>query len=248
MDKFNLATRIKNSRTINKELFIQEKCRGKNVLDLGCIRHNADFALKDLNWLHMKIKSVANKIIGIDYLPVEIEKLQNYGYDIVFGDVTKPLDINEKFDVIVAGDIIEHLTNFEGFFENCSRLLNPEGILIVTTPNPYYAGEFHFVAFKNNFLINPEHTCWICPQALSQLSDRFSYIIDEIYFIKNSWELKGVICETKKHEYDILNGVWLNETFGFKVFKKITGIVFGIVYKPYRILTGSNSKLVRHSY
>ncbi len=247
MNRHSLATKICASQPVIKDDFIQNKCRGKVVLDLGCIRHSADFALSDPNWLHDKIKSVANKSVGVDYLPREIAKMNAAGYDIIYGDVTKPLGIQDTFDVIVAGDLIEHLTNFQGFFENCTRLLKPNGILILTTPNPFYHGEFHYTSFKSSFLINPEHTCWIDPQALAQLSNRFSYDIGEIYFINTSWSLKNLICETEQHQYDILHGVWQNDSLKRQVMRRILGSIFNMFYVPYRILTGSRSCLVRHS-
>ena len=247
MDKFKLTKLIERSREVVKEDFLQQRCHDKVVLDLGCIRHSAEFALKDPRWLHMLIKSVSRKVVGVDYLPAEIEKLSENGFEIVYGDVTKPLNISDKFDVIVAGDLIEHLTNFEGFFENCSRLLTPEGVLILTTPNPFYAGEFHYAAFKKNYLINPEHTCWIDPQALSQLAKRFGYYIVEINFLKNSWDLSNLICETERHEYDIHNGTWQNDSISFKLTRKIVGTIFRPLYWCYRVITGSNSYLVRHS-
>jgi len=148
MNKFELADMIKAAKPVNKESFIADMCAGKAVLDLGCIRHSAEFALKDATWLHKRIKEVAKKTVGVDYLPREIEKINSAGYDVIFGDVTKPMNITEKFDVIVAGDLLEHLTNFEGFFNNCKTLLTDDGILIITTPNPFFCGEFHYVLFK----------------------------------------------------------------------------------------------------
>jgi 2-polyprenyl-3-methyl-5-hydroxy-6-metoxy-1,4-benzoquinol methylase len=242
-----LAAKLSNSTPVVKEAFIQEACRGKSVLDLGCIRHNADFASNDPNWLHKIIKAVAKRVVGVDYLPEEIKKLNAMGYDIIWGDVTKPMAIQETFDVIVAGDLIEHLANFEGFFENCSLLLKPDGVLIITTPNPFFAGEFHYTAFKKMFLINPEHTCWIDPQALSQLAGRFGYAIKDAYFIKHSWQLRNLITESEQNEYDILQGTWLNNSIGYKMFRLVAGIFFNIVYTPYKFISGANTALVRYS-
>ena len=48
----------------------------KNVLDIGCIRHSAEFAVSDPNWLHKKISTAASRTLGVDYLPDEVEKLR----------------------------------------------------------------------------------------------------------------------------------------------------------------------------
>jgi len=247
MNKFELADMIKRVKPVNRESFISDICSNKTVLDLGCIRHSAEFALKDANWLHKRIKAVAKKTVGVDYLPEEITKINSRGYDVIFGDVTNPLDITEKFDVIVAGDLLEHLTNFEGFFSNCKTLLKPEGILIITTPNPFFCGQFHYVAFNKNFIVNPEHTCWIDPQCLSQLAKKHGFRITEAAYIKNSWSLRWMICETNEHPYDILNGKWENDTISFKIKRMLFIKIFGLFYFFYSIFTGTNSILCRHS-
>jgi len=247
MDKFILAQKIKSSKVVDRGLFIQERCRGKRVLDLGCVRHNAAFALKDPDWLHKKIASVAAEVVGLDYLREEVNKMAQAGYNIIFGDVTKPLDVKGRFDVIVAGDLIEHLTNFDGFFENCIRLLKPDGILIISTANPFYSGEFHYLAFKSNFLVNPEHTCWIDPQCLAQLSERSGFRIDEIHYVKDPWRLGAIISETSRRRYDIHKDTWSGDSLVFKIFRVAVGKIFDLFYAPYRFISGTSSPLVKYS-
>ena len=247
MDKFELAKHIKNTRVIEKVSFIQNLCRGKTVLDLGCIRHSAKFATTDPNWLHNKIREVAHCVIGIDYLQDEVKQLNGRGYDIRYGDVTKPLPLDEKFEVIVAGDLIEHLSNFDGFFENCMKLLKNDGILIISTPNPFYIDEFHYVSLKQIYLINPEHTCWIDPQALLQLSQRYHFTLSDIYFIEHSWNLSDLICEKKGCEYDILNSTWNDTSPSGEIGRRYVSILFNIFYIPFKFLFFRNTKLVRYS-
>lgn len=247
MDKFELVEKIKKSRPVIREDFIEDQCRGKKVLDLGCIRHSADFAMKDPTWLHRKIKQVATEVVGVDYLPDEVKKINAQGFNVSYGDVTQPLDLTEQFEVIVAGDLIEHLENFGGFFANCKRLLQKDGAIILSTPNPFYSELNDYVTLKGTFLINPEHTCWIDPQALSQLAERFGMVIDEIHYVKNSYKVKGLISETSSYRYDILHGTWSPESLARKISRRLTRIVFGILYGPYRFLTGGYSRLVRYS-
>ena len=42
---------------------------------------------------------------------------------------------DERFALVVATEVIEHLCNPRHFIENCLALLQPDGILIVTSPN-----------------------------------------------------------------------------------------------------------------
>jgi len=64
-----------------------------------------------------------------------------YGLDIEPGadykkDLNKPFNLNKKFDVIIAGELIEHLENTGIFLENVKRHLKKEGVFFLTTPNP----------------------------------------------------------------------------------------------------------------
>ena len=247
IDKFVFSKNLINASVEDKVSFIERACSGRSVLDMGCVCHNAEFAVSDPNWLHKKIKAVAKDVMGLDYLPQEVAKLRDLGYNIIYGDASKPIDLDRKFDVIVAGDLIEHLHNFEGFFENCKRLLNKGGRLLVTTPNPFFADEFHYVAFRNTFLINPEHTCWIDPMAMSHLAGRFGFRIEALHFLSGSWKLKNLIFENPKVFFDILNGKWINDTSSHKQFRRFAGAIFGGIYTIYRTLTLQNSKLVRYS-
>lgn len=58
------------------------------------------------------------------------------------GIITKEADLNDKipftdkfFDLVFAGDVIEHLVNPDKFLKEVKRVLKEKGILIVITPN-----------------------------------------------------------------------------------------------------------------
>ena len=236
MDKFKLAELIRQSEVIDRIKFIQDKCPGKDVLDLGSVMHCIDYRINEPDWLHGAIKSVARKTIGVDYLPGPVRQLQEIGYNIILGDVTKPLPVTDKFDVIVAGDLIEHLTNFEGFFQNCRNLLNNNGILIITTVNPFFFKWFLYIFLKNRYLVNPEHTCYIDPQCLSHLSERSGFDIKELYFIKDIVGIGPWLSETKNHTCNMRTGEWTNNSFIFKASKKIVSKIFTCLYFPLKIV------------
>ena len=44
--------------------------------------------------------------------------------------------LDRQFDTIVAGDLIEHLGNVEGFLKSVMGCLAPGGKLVIQTPNP----------------------------------------------------------------------------------------------------------------
>lgn len=44
--------------------------------------------------------------------------------------------INEKFDVIVAIEVIEHIYSTDSFLKNCRELMHEKSQLLISTPNP----------------------------------------------------------------------------------------------------------------
>src|SRR5215208_4027948 len=124
------------SRTVeSKSSFLGGRVRGKAVLDLGCVGHSASLSISQGDsWLHRVLSRNAQTCIGVDYLEEDIRQLQAAGWNVVCQDVTK-LALGRRFDVVVLGDVLEHLTDFGGFFESAIRHLSPGGELVISTPN-----------------------------------------------------------------------------------------------------------------
>jgi SAM-dependent methyltransferase len=176
-------------------------------LDIGCVNH--DIANVDAsNWQHRAIVEVASDVLGVDYLTEEVERLAKRGFRVIAADITKPIKINERFDVIVIGHLIEHLSSFDGLMANVQRLLKPNGCVLISTPNPFYREQYFYVALKNNLIVNPEHTCWIDPVTLDQLARRFGLITTEVYWIKEKWSLGQVIMNSSSRSFNQQTGNW----------------------------------------
>jgi len=186
---------------------IQEFCRDKEVLDVGCVHHdieNADMG----SWLHKTVVEVAAYALGVDYLEDAVAALVQRGYNVVVGDVNTPLTIDRKFDVIVVGNLIEHLTNFEGLMKNLNQLLKPDGVALVSTANPFFREQYFYSAFKNDIIVNPEHTCWLDPVTLDQLCRRFGLETTEVRWVKEKWWLSEAIFNGEKQTIDTYTGHW----------------------------------------
>lgn len=212
MDRKMLRTYLKKPQTY-KEI-VQEFCRGKEVLDLGCVQHDIEHSDTD-TWLHKHVVEIAADTLGVDYLSDAVAILSQRGYKVVQGDVTEPLKINRCFDVIVVGNLIEHLSNFEGLMKNLNRLLKPNGVILISTANPFYSEQYFFSAFNNDIIVNPEHTCWLDPITLDQLARRFNLETSEVRWVNEGWKLNsGVIFNDENQTLDIFNLRW---TFNYPI-------------------------------
>jgi 2-polyprenyl-3-methyl-5-hydroxy-6-metoxy-1,4-benzoquinol methylase len=152
-------------------------CRGKDVLDLGCVHHNPE-NYKSMYWLHKALKHVARTLDGIDLYEEGVDYLKERGYSVMVGNAEN-FRTGKTYDVIVAGDLIEHLGNLSGFLDSCKAHLRPGGKLLLSTPNPWY---WRFVVkaaiFKGRVNPNREHTLWVCTTVLGQLLARHDLKIE----------------------------------------------------------------------
>jgi SAM-dependent methyltransferase len=247
MDRNTLIKNIK--KPVSRFEIVARYCRGKEVLDIGCVNHNTNNTSKD-HWLHQQIKSVASICVGVDYLEREVEDLKSRGYNVICADVTHSINLARKFDVIIIGNLIEHLSSFDGLFLNINRLLKDDGCVLISTANPFYSEQYFYSAFKNDIIINPEHTCWIDPVALEQLIQRYKLITQSVYWIKEKWPLSGIICNGEKKSFNILTGVWTsNSTTSFleKILRPLLLVVFRLVFpnkaKKVLVRCGSTDKV-----
>ena len=180
--KFLLDQRPKR----DKKDFILSRIVGKKVLDLGCIGHTWERSITDVTWLHRSIINSSNETLGIDFLEDDVAILNSKGYhNIKYGDATR-LNLGEKFDTIVLGDLIEHVHDISGLFETFTKHLNLDGEVLITTPNPFFINHFISILLTNQIGVNKEHVFWFDPKVISELADRFSFDIIHVEWLKDS--------------------------------------------------------------
>lgn len=165
----------------HKIRFAVSHCRGKDVLDIGCVHHNPE-NYKSKYWLHKALKQVANTLDGIDIYEDGVNYLRTLGYNVLVGDAQN-FYTGKTYDVIVAGDLIEHLDNPGEFLDCCKGHLRGGGKLLLTTPNPWYWRFFVKAAlFRGHARPNPEHTIWLCPTVLGHLLSRHGLRIESWHY------------------------------------------------------------------
>ncbi len=185
--------------TDKKIAFFVKNTLGRNVLDLGCVDHN-ESNWKSRYWLHKAIRAGAKKLIGLDYYADGVSKLNAIGFDVMEGDAQN-FNLPDVFDVITAGDLIEHLPDLNGFFNSASKSLCLGGKLVVSTPNPWCWKYFLYHALYRKLTpVNKEHVSWFCLQTLENLSSRFGFeIINYEYSSRRLYERLAPLPSHLKH-------------------------------------------------
>ncbi|HMS19007.1 MAG TPA: hypothetical protein PKC46_00470, partial [Sphingorhabdus sp.] len=94
---------------------ILNRCRGRSVLHLGCTNHPyTQDSIDQGMLLHFDIAKVAGELYGFDYDQEGIDTLAVAGVDHLYRADLEKLDeveLDRKFDIIIAGEMIEHLSN-----------------------------------------------------------------------------------------------------------------------------------------
>jgi len=109
---------------------ILKLCASKDVLDVGCVGESCDDTL-----LHAEIEKIASSVVGIDINTAGIQHLEKMGYNVLVADA-ESFDLGSvDFDVIVASNILDHLSNAGRFLTCCRLHLRDAGILVITMQN-----------------------------------------------------------------------------------------------------------------
>jgi 2-polyprenyl-3-methyl-5-hydroxy-6-metoxy-1,4-benzoquinol methylase len=172
--------------SVNNRLeIILARVRGKTVLDLGCsgsrhgvseIRHQS---------LHRSLAVEAGDILGIDIDKDAVAAMKAAGFAVQVGDV-ETMNLGRKFQIIVAGDIIEHLPNPGVFLSNMHRHLEDDGEFIITTPNPFKFKQNLKILKYNQIKVHTGHTCWLCPTVLNRLLDISGFRMTHLYWLRDA--------------------------------------------------------------
>jgi len=184
--------------------FILNYIKNKEILDLGFLGENKD---KDFSELHKFILNNSSKTLGVDVKKERIQELKNKGFNVIYDEVTrlkKVKELNKKFDVVFAGELIEHLENPGIFLDNLKFLLKNQGIVIFSTPNIFalrYILRHFFLGKENPYWNDREeeikygHVLSFSKLLLENLLLRKEFeIIDFAYVIKDEYEgIKGNI-------------------------------------------------------
>ncbi len=128
--------------------FAARLARGKRALDAGC---GAGYGAAEL-------ARAAENVIGIDCAAdaIEYARAQYPAPNLIFEQAScSALPFADaSFDLIVAFEVIEHLSDWREFLQEARRTLAPNGQFIVSTPNKLYYGESRGAQGENPFHVH----------------------------------------------------------------------------------------------
>lgn len=188
MTKNEIQAHAKRATIIEKDDFILNECKGRRVLDVGCIGQDRNFS--STNWLHNKVKGVAGSIDGVDILTDQILELKKLGYSM--HSVKELEEKNQRYEVVLISDVIEHVNDPVAFLSYYANFLSPGGRMLVSTPNSNRSLNFVNILFNNNYTVNEEHVFWFCPRTFAEVAVRSKLTIKEFYWADNYFSMTQI--------------------------------------------------------
>jgi SAM-dependent methyltransferase len=173
-----------------------------NILDVGCGTGHFLAQMKKAGWntkgteINEKAREYARSMLGIDASEPEII------YSLPSG----------SFNTITLWHVLEHIYDPSILFSEFSRLLSPDGTLIVALPNCNSADAKHYRKFWAAFDV-PRHIWHFSPDTFLMFARKNGFnitsirrlpldvfyisILSEKYFGKRFWLIKGIIMGLK---------------------------------------------------
>jgi len=180
--------------------FAKDFVRGQRVLDIACGEGYGAAALS---------RAGARTVVGIDVLPDVCDHARRkYGLDARAGDAQAIPLPDRSIDRVVSFETIEHVDAPAVFVRECARVLVPDGMLIVSSPNrPVYSSDgsqnpFHRHEFDEREFVDllraefrrvrlytqfPRSAAWWSPRSLS--AERSPWLR-----VKGFWRLSSWLC------------------------------------------------------
>jgi 2-polyprenyl-6-hydroxyphenyl methylase / 3-demethylubiquinone-9 3-methyltransferase len=119
--------------------------QGSLLLDLAC----------GAGLLAPHVERHGHRHVGLDLSPTALPQAAARGVRVVRGDVLRLPFADEVADVVVAGEILEHVPDPERLVVECCRVLRPGGTLVVDTIAATWWGRFSAVTVGERLPAGP---------------------------------------------------------------------------------------------
>jgi len=181
---------------IQKVDFLKRVCAGKRCLHLGCTDWPyTSQRVADGSLLHMDLQKVASELWGLDYDQEGLETLAKRGVtNLRHADLEhlELLDLDRQFDVILAAEMIEHLSNPGLFLRGIRRFMQADTNLIVTTVNAYCGMRMVQYGLRGRGgvaePVHPDHVAYYSYATLRHLLAREKFKVNGFFFYDVGYE------------------------------------------------------------
>ncbi len=200
--KFKILHQIKSHRmTYILDQINNRNIKNLNILDVGC---GGGIICEPLARL-------GAKVTGIDFAPNNIKaakihsKKNKLKINYIYKDIEKS-KLDEKFDLILMFEVLEHLDNWKKTIKNIKKNLRKDGIIIFSTINRNFLSKLFAIDIAENFLNwipkgTHDYNKFIKPDELKKI------LLKEKFQFKN---IKGLVFDPLNREWKLSKNYMIN--------------------------------------
>lgn len=162
------------------EKFLPELSPGAKILDIGCGHGSVSHELVKKGF----------KVYGMEINRDAIESLKAKGFRVIECDITEPFKLNEKFDLILLLDVLEHVFDPLSLLGEAAKVLKDDGEVIVSIPLYFDLIDRLRILFTGS-IISYDNLCYG-----REIYNKFrSYNYDHIRFFrpKDIFEMSSIV-------------------------------------------------------
>ncbi|MGI8421856.1 MAG: class I SAM-dependent methyltransferase [Gaiellaceae bacterium] len=161
--------RLPRGRPVDRVEALVDAARGRRVVHVGFVDELMATKIAGGVWLHARLGAVASSLVGLDMSEEGVAAARAEGYEAYVVDAQSAEAVRalglERADVVIAGEIVEHLDAPGPFLRALAELADE---LVLTTPNAYRLLNV-LAPLSGSELVHPDHTNWQSPRTLRTL-------------------------------------------------------------------------------
>lgn len=166
------------------EFLIEVVKKHRKVAHLGCTASPYTLeAVRANRLLHQRLLPLA-EIVGFDVERADLELLARLFPEerFVHGDLVSRPPVEERggYDLVLAGEVLEHVPNAGSFLHSCGELLTPEGVLCITVPNAC-SPKIGLRSLVGRESVHPDHHTYYGPRTLVRALAAAGFEVTALY-------------------------------------------------------------------
>ena len=131
------------------EIFLPILKGNETFLDIGCGHGSVSSELIKRGY----------KVSGVEINQDALDSLKAKGFEVYKRDISKPLEIDRKFDVVMILDVLEHMFDPYTLLKEAKQVAKMGGAIIVTVPL-YFDIVDRFKIFFTGSVISMDNLCY----------------------------------------------------------------------------------------
>ena len=198
-----LAKMDEKGNTFNKiKNFLPTLKGNEKFLDIGCGYGSVSEELIKKGF----------SVTGIEINDAAIEVLKQKGFNVYKKDITKPLNIEEKFDIVLLLDVLEHVFDPLFLLNEAKKVTKKGGYIIISVPLYFDILDRIKIFFTGNIIsldnlcygkenykkfrsYNYDHIRFFRPKDIIEMGELLGLNIDKIYYGATSYMGKNKILK-----------------------------------------------------